>query len=29
MGRKPNGESFHVVFHVTIVTSNCTYVRWL
>jgi hypothetical protein len=25
MGRKPNGESFQV----TIVTSNCNYVRWL
>jgi len=29
MGRKPNSESFHVVFHVTIVTSHCTYVSCL
>lgn len=29
MSRKPNGESFHVVFHVTIVTPTCNYIKCL
>src|SRR5712691_3460200 len=29
MYRKPDGKSFHVVFHATIVASNCNYVKRL
>jgi hypothetical protein len=27
--RKPNGKSFHVIFHVTSITSYCNYVKRL